>query len=78
MDDRVPTFAFTVEGQHPDDVAAALAAAKVAAWSGHNVAVETVDQLGLADSGGVVRVGVVAYVDDDDVERLLTAVRALG
>ena len=78
MDHRVPTFAFTVDGQHPDDVAAALAAAKVAAWSGHNVAVETVDQLGLADSGGVVRVGVVAYVDDDDVERLLTAVRALG
>ena len=78
MDDRVPTFAFTVDGQHPDDVAAALAAAKVAAWSGHNVAVETVDQLGLADTGGVVRVGVVAYVDDDDVERLLTAVRALA
>ncbi len=77
MDDRVPTFAFTVDGQHPDDVAASLAAAKVAAWSGHNVAVETVDQLGLADSGGVVRVGVVAYIDDDDVDHLLTAVRSL-
>ena len=71
MDDRTPTVAFTVDGQRPDDVAAALAAQRIATWAGHSYAVEAVDQLGLADRGGVVRAGVVAYIDDDDVARLL-------
>ena len=75
MDHRVPTFAFTVGGMHPNDVAAGLAAANVATWAGHSYAVEAVGQLGLADTGGVVRAGVVAYIDDADVEQLLTALR---
>jgi selenocysteine lyase/cysteine desulfurase len=39
--------------------------------------VEVVDQLGLAGSGGVVRAGVSLYVTDDDVQRLLDAVRRM-
>ena len=57
---RVPTAAFTIDGVHPADASKALAAAKIAVWDGHNYAVEVVDQLGLADSGGVIRAGVVA------------------
>jgi len=75
---RVPTVAFTIDGHHPDDVARALAAEKIAVWSGHSYAVEAVGQLGLASSGGVVRAGVVRYVDADDVARLLTVVRRLA
>ncbi len=74
---RVPTVAFTVDGHHPDDVARALAAERIAVWSGHSYAVEAVDHLGLADSGGVVRAGVVRYVNDDDVSRLLRVVDSL-
>jgi len=39
--------------------------------------VEAVAQLGLDASGGVVRAGVVRYVDADDVGRLLAAVERL-
>jgi cysteine desulfurase family protein (TIGR01976 family) len=78
LEGRVPTAAFTIDGVHPADASKALAAARVAVWDGHNYAVEVVDQLGLADSGGVVRAGVSRYVEPDDVERLLTAVRALA
>ena len=78
MDDRTPTVAFTVDGQRPDEVASALAALHIATWAGHSYAVEAVDQLGLADRGGVVRAGVVAYVDDEDVARLLHAVEQLA
>jgi selenocysteine lyase/cysteine desulfurase len=78
MDHRVPTVGFTVDDVHPDDVAARLAADRVATWSGHNVAIEAVEHLGLADSGGVVRAGVVAYVSDDDVARLLAAVERIA
>ena len=59
IDGRTPTVAFTVDGTHPDEVAAALAAERIATWAGHSYAVEVVDQLGLADRGGVVRAGVV-------------------
>lgn len=75
--DRAPTVAFTVEGHTPADVAVALAADRIAVWDGHNYAVEVVDQLGLADAGGVVRAGIVRYIERDDVDRLLTAVERL-
>lgn len=77
MEHRVPTVAFTVDGVHPDDVARRLAAAEVAVWAGACYAVEVVDHLGLAEGGGVVRAGVVGYVTDDDVTRLLSVVAAL-
>ena len=78
MEGRTPTVAFTIVGRTPDEIAAALAAEKVATWAGHSYAVEAVDQLGLAESGGVVRAGVVRYVEPDDVTRLLAAVERLA
>jgi len=47
-------------------------------WDGHNYAIEVVGQLGLAESGGVVRAGVSRYIEPDDVERLLAVVRRLA
>ena len=78
LDNRVPTAAFTIDGVHPADASRKLAAARVAVWDGHNYAVEVVDQLGLADSGGVVRAGVSRYTEQPDVDRLLAAVRDLA
>ncbi len=78
LDGRVPTAAFTIEGVHPADASKVLAAANVAVWDGHNYAVEVVDQLGLADSGGVIRAGVSRYVEAPDVDRLLTVVHQLA
>jgi cysteine desulfurase family protein (TIGR01976 family) len=75
---RTPTAAFTVAGVHPSAAAKALADEHVAVWDGHNYAVEVVAQLGLADSGGVVRAGVSRYTSRDDVDRLLTVVRRLA
>jgi cysteine desulfurase family protein (TIGR01976 family) len=78
LDNRVPTAAFTIDGVHPADASKSLAAARVAVWDGHNYAVEVVDQLGLADSGGVIRAGISRYVEGPDVDRLLAAVRDLA
>ena len=77
LDDRAPTVAFTVDRWSPADVAQALAADRIAVWSGHNYALGPVEALGLMESGGVVRAGVVRYVSDDDVARLLGAVERL-
>lgn len=78
LEGRVPTAAFTIDGVHPADAAHALAAKKIAVWDGHNYAVEVVAQLGLADSGGVIRAGISRYVEQADVDRLLAAVADLA
>ncbi len=78
LDDRVPTAAFTIEGVHPAEASKALGARGIAVWDGHNYAVEVVEQLGLADRGGVIRAGVVRYIERSDVDRLLTAVSDLS
>ncbi len=78
LEARVPTAAFTINGVHPAEASKALAAKRIAVWDGHNYAVEVVDQLGLADSGGVIRAGVSRYVEQPDADRLLAAVSELA
>jgi selenocysteine lyase/cysteine desulfurase len=74
---RVPTLAFTVDGHTSDAVAAHLAKDHIAVWAGHSYAVEVVGQLGLDTSGGVVRAGVVRYITNDDVDRLVRSIEGL-
>jgi len=78
MEGRTPTAAFTIAGHTPAEVSRAMAAARIAVWDGHNYAVEVVDQLGLTESGGVVRAGISRYLELDDVHRLLTVVEQLA
>lgn len=78
MTARVPTFSFTVEGHGPRDVAEHLAQAGLFAWAGHFYAVETVARLGLAEAGGLVRVGLCHYNTADEVDRLLAVLAELG
>ncbi len=77
MDGRVPTFAITIDGHHPDDVARALAEQGIFAWSGHFYAVEVIARLGLEESGGLVRIGLCHYSTAAEVDRLIDALRAL-
>lgn len=74
--DRTPTVCFSVAGRHADDVARALAAERIAVWSGNYYALEAFEALGLHE--GAVRAGVVRYITPEDVDRLLAAVAALA
>ena len=74
--DRTSTLMFTVEGHTSAAAAAALAEREVAVWHGNYYAYELERFLGL-DPDGAVRAGFVHYNDEDDLERLLAAVRAL-
>ena len=75
---RAPTAYFTVQGRPPGDVARYLAGRGVNVWSGHNYAWELTGALGIRDSGGAVRAGLVHYNDRSDVDRLLEAVAGLA
>jgi cysteine desulfurase family protein (TIGR01976 family) len=70
LDLRVPTFAFTLEGKHPREVAEVLARENIFVWDGNYYALEVTTRLGLEQSGGMVRVGAVHYNTLDEVARL--------
>jgi cysteine desulfurase family protein (TIGR01976 family) len=76
MESRVPTFAFTVAGRTPQEVAVRLGERDVAVWHGNYYALEVMKRLGLED-GGAVRAGIVHYNTADEVDRLLTELAAL-
>jgi cysteine desulfurase family protein (TIGR01976 family) len=75
--DRVPTFSFTVEGHSPRDVAAYLGERGIFAWSGNFYAPEAIARLGLAEAGGLVRVGFCHYTNAAEVDALLEALSGL-
>ena len=70
LDQRVPTFSFTLEGRHPRLVAEALAAQGIYVWDGNYYALAVTERLGLEAGGGMVRVGAVHYNTLDEVARL--------
>ena len=78
MDARVPTFSFTIRGHEAHAVADHLAARGIFAWAGHFYAVEAVARLGLADTGGLLRVGLCHYNTAGEVDRLIAALRELA
>jgi cysteine desulfurase family protein (TIGR01976 family) len=75
MSGRVPTFALTHESIPPDDAAARLAERKLAVWSGDYYALEVMQELGLPD--GAVRVGLMHYNTEQEVDRLLEGLAEL-
>jgi len=77
MEGRVATFAFNVDGVPTREAATRLGDAGFAVWQGNYYAVEVMKRLGLEDSGGAVRAGIVHYNTADEVDGLLAAVSAL-
>jgi cysteine desulfurase family protein (TIGR01976 family) len=76
--ERTPTFAVTLAGRTPRALAEALAARGIYTWDGDFYATTLVEDLGLAPTGGVVRLGVVHYTTADEVDRLLETLRELA
>jgi cysteine desulfurase family protein (TIGR01976 family) len=75
---RTATAYFTVAGSTPREVAEHLARRDVNVWDGDNYAWELAGVLGLRDTGGGVRAGLVHYNDRSDVDRLLAAIAELA
>jgi len=74
---RVPTVSFTLEGWTPRQVAERLAGEGIFVWDGNFYALSVTERLGLEESGGLVRVGLVHYNTPAEVDRLLDALREL-
>ncbi|MEA2621206.1 MAG: hypothetical protein QOH61_116 [Chloroflexota bacterium] len=76
-DERCPTISFTLDGHHPRDVAAFLGKSGISVWDGDYYAWELIRALGLAESGGMVRVGLVHYNTRAEIDRLVRSLETL-
>ncbi|WP_347058928.1 cysteine desulfurase-like protein [Blastococcus sp. HT6-30] len=72
-----PTLSFTVAHMRPRQVAAELARAGICAWDGDFYARELFDALGVNETGGAVRLGLMHYNTADEVGRIVDAVAGL-
>ncbi len=69
LDERVPTYAFNLEGFSPQQVAEELGKREIFVWDGNYYAISVTESLGLEESGGMVRVGPVHYNTLEEIER---------
>jgi cysteine desulfurase family protein (TIGR01976 family) len=70
LDQRAPTFSFTLEGIPPRQVAEKLAANDIFVWDGNYYALAVTERLEIEEDGGMVRVGPVHYNTLEEIERL--------
>lgn len=77
LEERVPTFAFTVKDRHPRQLAEALDKEGIYVWDGNYYALAVTVRLDLEKSGGMVRVGPVHYNTIDEINRFGDALRKI-
>ena len=75
---RAPTISFVISGRSPEEIARRLGEKGILVWDGDFYAARPAEILGVADTGGWVRVGMSLYNTRQEVERLLEAVSVLA
>lgn len=78
LEHRTPTFAVSLAGYTPAQVASELGEQGIFVWDGHYYAIAVMERLGLLDQGGLVRIGFVHYNTPAEVERVLDALSRLA
>jgi cysteine desulfurase family protein (TIGR01976 family) len=68
LEERVPTFSFTLQGWHPRRLAERLAQSGFYVWDGNYYALAVTERLGLEGSGGMLRVGPVHYNTLEEIQ----------
>jgi cysteine desulfurase family protein (TIGR01976 family) len=76
--ERVPTVSISIDGVRPHDAAESMGRDGIFVWDGDFYATGLIERLGKAESGGVLRLGLVHYNTAEEVDRTLDAVGALA
>lgn len=74
---RVPTFSIRKEGTTPQQLAQALADANIFAWDGNFYALGLCEALGVEESGGLLRLGLVHYNTLDEIDQCLRVLESV-
>ncbi|MCA9070930.1 MAG: aminotransferase class V-fold PLP-dependent enzyme, partial [Planctomycetaceae bacterium] len=72
MNERVPTVSVTHSLKSPEQLALALGKRGLYCWSGNHYALPLTEAMGL-EPGGTLRIGLLHYNTDSEVDRLLNA-----
>jgi selenocysteine lyase/cysteine desulfurase len=75
---RTPTFALRLGDEPPRRTAETLGTAGIFVWDGDYYAQTIMERLGLASSGGAVRIGFCHYNTHDEVDRVLAELARLS
>ena len=78
MSERCPTFAIRIEGHTPGELAAKLGDRGFFLWDGMYYAINLSELLGVAQSGGFLRIGVTHYNTHEEVDGLLKVLREIA
>lgn len=75
LDRRCPTFAIRIPGHTPLELATKLGERGIFTWDGNYYALNLTERLGVEQDGGFLRIGFVHYNTEQEVERVLEALR---
>jgi cysteine desulfurase family protein (TIGR01976 family) len=75
--ERTPTVSIRVADMPSLDVATRLGEQGFFVWEGNYYAINLTEELGVEDSGGMVRIGCAHYNTNDEIDRLLLAIETL-
>jgi cysteine desulfurase family protein (TIGR01976 family) len=78
LDQRVPTFSFTLDGWSPQELATALDREHIYTWDGNFYALAVTERLGLEGKGGLLRSGAVHYNTIEEIQHFGEVVRKLA
>ncbi|KAB8140920.1 cysteine desulfurase-like protein [Chloroflexia bacterium SDU3-3] len=77
LDQRTPTVAIRIDGIAPAELAQQLGERGIFTWDGNYYALNLSERLGLEESGGMLRIGLVHYNTAEEVDRLLAALHEI-
>ena len=72
---RCPTFAVRIEACHPTEMARKLGDRGIFTWDGNYYALNLTERLRVEQEGGFLRIGFVHYNTEEEVDRVLEALR---
>jgi len=74
---RCPTFAVRIEGHTPLELATRLGERGIFTWDGNYYAINLTERLGVEKDGGFLRIGLVHYNTEEEVDRVLESLKDL-
>jgi selenocysteine lyase/cysteine desulfurase len=68
---RCPTFAVRIDGHTPIELATRLGEQGIFTWDGNYYAINLTERLGVEQTGGFLRIGLVHYNTEPEIDRVL-------
>ncbi len=76
--EKAPTISITLDACSPREASEVLGRQGIFTWDGDFYAQSLIERLGQAETGGILRLGIVHYNTADEIDRVLEAIEAIA